>query len=260
MNTRRYLEVFLLSIKKSHSLGDEGSNCEVLIAVELAKCGDNLRFVESHVDEIIDVLLGERTAGQIISRGLHSLRHFSFCQESRGRSSRANNQLIGLQIDAALVALQEIQAQQDIHRLIFQDRKAGRDEDRFDAHINDVNFPDDFLGANSLSDPTPTSIDQVGNVAFFGGLEAHDRLLGTGIHERFERGPIHFAINVEHGYTGEDFWGVFYGVLHVSLDVFLLDLFFDHALGFWVEGVGGQHSLVVVGALVVLVSGGLDEF
>jgi hypothetical protein len=58
-------------------------------------------------------------------------------------------------------------------------------------------------------------------------------------------------------------WGVFQRVFHVSLDVFLLNLFFDQALGFWVERIGDQHSLLVIDALIVLFSGflmNLDMF
>ena len=146
------------------------------------------------------------------------------------------------EIDAHLVALEHVEAEQEVDVLALHDGEAGLQRVRADLDLGAVDAAEDFGGANAARDAAEAAVDETHDVAGLGGVGRHDGGLGAGVDEGFDGRVVDGHIDVEHGDAGEGFGVFLQGFLYVFGHAFLSDHLFDFRLGFEVKGVGVEEG------------------
>ena len=143
-------------------------------------------------------------------------------QKVGARTGRANHQLARHQVDVALVTFEHVEADYQIHRLIFHYRKCGANKIVSDLNLASVNSAEDLLRSDSLRHPRKSRIQQAHQVALSGTRGAHDRHLRAGIDKRFDLAVVHLALDVQHDHRAEHFGRFFHRDRQRFVDRFLI--------------------------------------
>lgn len=92
--------------------------------------------------------------------------------------------------------LEHVQAEEHVHRLLTQHRKARGQMVILDLQLDHVNPAQNGLGADALGHAIPARVDQSVDVTAFGAVLAHDCRLGARVHEGLDRHSVHLAVDI----------------------------------------------------------------
>ena len=103
-----------------------------------------------------------------------------------------------LQVDAGLVALEHVEAEQQIHVFAFHDGEAAGEEEAADLDLRRVHAAEDLGRADAAGDAGEALVDQPHDAACFGARGRHDGCLGARVDEGFDFVAVDFDVDVEH--------------------------------------------------------------
>ena len=168
---------------------------------------------------------------------------FPFAEEWHRKFTSAEVQSRFDQVDAALMTLEVVQAEKQIDLVVLQHGK--RALDRLIApdqvHVCQVDSAKNFRLPDTNRHPSKPGIKLVEQIALLGTLFTDNRALGATVDESLHWVAVHLRVDVEHGDITEELRVVLHGLLVVSADHLLPDLFFDHFLRFHIVRVRVSH-------------------
>jgi len=133
-----------------------------------------------------------------------------------GNVDVADDERAFLQVDAGLVALEHVEAEEEVDVLALHDGEAAGEEEGADLDLGGVHAAQDGGGADAAGDAGEALVDEAHDAARFGARRGHDGRLGAGVDEGFDFVPVYFHVDVEHVYFAEG-WGSGVSLVHFGV-------------------------------------------
>mmetsp|Transcript_11099 Transcript_11099/g.38653 ORF Transcript_11099/g.38653 Transcript_11099/m.38653 type:complete len:253 (-) Transcript_11099:216-974(-) len=130
---------------------------------------------------------------------------------------------MAFQVDAAAVALQHVQSEQEVHVVLVKHREGAREVLARDDEAGHVHAADDLGGAHADGLASVACVDESHDAATLGAALAHDRALRAAVNERVHLDAVHHRRDVQHRHLDERFRHVLVRELQVALHVLLPD-------------------------------------
>lgn len=111
------------------------------------------------------------------------------------------------EVYASLVALEHVQAQEEVDVLALHDGEAAGEVHVSDLDLGGVYAAQDGGGAYAAGDAGEALVDETHDAAGFSAAGGHDGGLGAGVDKGFDLVAVDFDVDVEHVDAAEDCLG-----------------------------------------------------
>jgi hypothetical protein len=174
--------------------------------------------------------------------GETSISNLAVVHERHWEAALVNVELRVDQVNAALMSLQIIKAEEEIDATLLKHSEWNLQTVLFVVcadyfEVDHVDTSKNLAGSNTLGNACEPGVQQVHDPTPLSTVLANDSRLGTWIYECLDSFAIDFGVNVEHIDLPEEFWTVLECRLVVWFNQAFTNLFFDSFLGLCVVGV-----------------------
>jgi len=144
------------------------------------------------------------------------------------------------QVDAALVPLKVVKAEQEIYLIVFEDSERALNSlvAAYEKHVSKMYSSKNFRLADTYCHACKPRIQLVHQIASLSTSLRNDGALSTTVDKCLYWMTIYLCVDIEHSYITEELRVIFKCSFVVCLNHLLANFIFNHLLSLYVVGVG----------------------